>query len=116
LVVNLLTCPIIPFFQLFSNVFSTTLCIRLDFSHAFVFEVSHCICNQPLDLTKIHFFIVHMVGKGRSYIMLCKIKTSRKIQCKNEKKKKTKNENFLTFCRFRCAQSFNENSVMVVIN
>jgi hypothetical protein len=29
---------------------------------------------------------------------------------------KTRNEIFPTFCKFRRAQSFNENSVMVVIN
>jgi hypothetical protein len=92
-----LACPIIPFFHLFSNVFSTTLRIGLDFSHPFVLEVSHCICNQPLDPTKIHFFIVHMVGKGRPYMMLCKIKTSRKIQCKNEKKKKQRMKIFWPF-------------------
>jgi hypothetical protein len=41
----LLTCLIIFFFPLLSNVFSTTLHTRLSFSHPLVFGVSHYICN-----------------------------------------------------------------------
>jgi hypothetical protein len=32
------------------------LCTLLDFHHPLALGLSHCICNQPLDLTKIHLF------------------------------------------------------------
>jgi hypothetical protein len=41
----MLACPIIPFFCLPSNVFSTTLHTRLGFSHPLMLGVSHCICS-----------------------------------------------------------------------
>jgi len=41
----LLTHLIILFFQLSSNVFSTTLRTRLGFSHLLILGVSHCICS-----------------------------------------------------------------------
>jgi hypothetical protein len=41
----LLTRLVIPFFRLHSNVFSTTLHIRLGHSHHLILKVSHCICN-----------------------------------------------------------------------
>jgi hypothetical protein len=50
----LLTYPIIFFFPLLSNVFSTTLHIRLSISHPLVLGVSHYICSQPLDPMGIH--------------------------------------------------------------
>ncbi len=43
-------------FHLLSNVFSTTLHIKLSPSHPLVFGVSHYICIQPLDPMRIHIF------------------------------------------------------------
>jgi hypothetical protein len=52
----LLTCPIIIFFHLLSNVFSTSLHARLSLSHPLVLGVSQYICSQPLDPMGIHLF------------------------------------------------------------
>jgi hypothetical protein len=41
-------------FTLPSNVFSTALHIRLNFSHPLILRVSHCICSQHLDPMGIH--------------------------------------------------------------
>jgi hypothetical protein len=58
----LLACLIILFFHLALNVFSTTLCTRLGFSHPLVLGVSHWICNQPLDPMGIHLLCcVHWI-------------------------------------------------------
>jgi hypothetical protein len=61
---------IVIFFHLVSNVFFTTLGIRLDFSHPLILGVSHYICSQPLDTTRIH--LLHCVHgwKGWSCMML----------------------------------------------
>lgn len=45
-----------PFFCLASDVFSITLCIKLGLSHPLIVGMSHYICNQPLDLMRIHLF------------------------------------------------------------
>jgi hypothetical protein len=52
----LLAHPIISFFRLLSDVFSTTLRTSLSLFHTLVLEVSHCICSQPFDLMGIHLF------------------------------------------------------------
>ncbi len=54
--------PIIPFFRLHSNVFSTTLHIRLGLSHPLILGVSHCIYNQPLDFMGSTF-----LGRGTNW-------------------------------------------------
>jgi hypothetical protein len=58
----LLAHLVIPFFCLVLDVFSTTLHMRFGLSHPLVIGMSHCICNQPLDLMGIH--ILHYVHGG----------------------------------------------------
>jgi hypothetical protein len=58
----LLTRPIILFFHLLSNVFSTSLHAKLSLSHPLVLGVSHYICSQPLDPMGIH--LLHCVHGG----------------------------------------------------
>ncbi len=47
---------IIVFFYLTLDVFSITLCTKLDISYPLVLEVSHRIYSQPLDLMGIYLF------------------------------------------------------------
>jgi hypothetical protein len=58
----LLTCPIIFFFCLPSDVFSTTLHTRLGHSHHLILGVSHYICNQPWILWDPPFWIGAQMG------------------------------------------------------
>lgn len=46
--------PIISHFCLDSEVFSFVLHIKLVLPHPLVLKVTHCICGQPLDPTRIH--------------------------------------------------------------
>ncbi len=62
----LLTHPIIHFLCLPLDVFSTTLHIRLGFSHFLVFGVSNCICSQPLNLMGIH--LLHCAHDGEKMV------------------------------------------------
>jgi hypothetical protein len=64
--------PIILFFHLVSNVFSTTLRTKLGLSHPSILSVSHCICSQLLNPMGIHIFCythggekmaLHVVGQ-----------------------------------------------------
>lgn len=61
------TRPIIIFFYLTLDVFFITLHIKLGFSHPLVFEMSHYIYNQPLDLMGIHFF--HYIHVGARMVL-----------------------------------------------
>jgi hypothetical protein len=60
----LLARLIIPFFHLPSYVLFTTLRIKLGLSHPLLLEVSHCICNQHLNIMGIHF--LHCVHGGET--------------------------------------------------
>jgi hypothetical protein len=57
--ISLLTCTIIIFFHLASNVLSTTLHTKLGISHPLVLGVWHYICRRHLDPMEIHLFSLH---------------------------------------------------------
>jgi hypothetical protein len=86
----LLARPIILFFRLPLDVFSTTLHTRLGLSHLVVLRISHYIVTNLWILWGSTFFIVHMVGRGLPHIILCKmfLWPLRKMQdfmfCKNK--------------------------------
>jgi hypothetical protein len=46
--------PIVPSFQMASNISSSTLCTRLDLPYPMAHGLFWCICGQAIDLTRIH--------------------------------------------------------------
>jgi hypothetical protein len=48
--------PIIPYFHLASNVFSSILRTKLSLPHPLALGLTHCICGQPLDPMGTHLF------------------------------------------------------------
>jgi hypothetical protein len=68
----LLACLVILFLCLPLDVFSTTLCTRLGFSHLFVLGCHTSFVTSLWILWGYMFFVVHMVGRGWCHMMLWK--------------------------------------------
>jgi len=68
----LLACLFILFLCLPLDVFSTTLCTRLGFSHLFVLGCHTSFVTSLWILWGYMFFVVHMVGRGWCHMMLWK--------------------------------------------
>lgn len=60
---------LIPFFKMALNIFSSTLCTRLDVHHPMVHDFSRCICGQAIDPIKIHLFRCAHGESARSHMM-----------------------------------------------
>jgi hypothetical protein len=69
----LLACLVIYFLCLRLNVFSTTLCTRLGFSHLFVLGCHTSFVTSLWILWGYIFFVAHMVGREWRHLILCEI-------------------------------------------